>query len=63
MDVYQTKQSSLTKIPLEAIKAGPSTWFATEIKSEDVTAFAAKLKTLGLVEQVPDLSNVVATFK
>ena len=62
-DEYQKAQSDNTKVPLEGIKAGPGFWFATDIANDDVSTFADKLKDQGLIDEVPDLSDVVATYK
>lgn len=62
-DQYQQAQSDSTKVPLDALKAGPGFWFATDISSDDVSTFADKLTEQGLIEEVPDLTDVVATYK
>jgi ABC-type nitrate/sulfonate/bicarbonate transport system substrate-binding protein len=59
---YEQAQSELSEIPLAEIKQGPSFWYATQVNVNDLTRFAGKMKALGFISQVPDLSNVVAAF-
>jgi len=63
IDEYQQAQADSIKIPVSAVQAGPKTWFATDIDSAYVSDFADKLKSLGIIDEVPDLSDVVASLK
>ncbi|WP_166459436.1 ABC transporter substrate-binding protein [Amycolatopsis pithecellobii] len=60
-DEYYQAMADQSKIPLDAIKAGPGFWFATQMDVNALKAFANKLKSLGIVTQVPELDNVIAT--
>lgn len=60
MDEFQAAQADAIKIPVAAVKAGPKTWFATEIDDAYVSDFADRLKSLGIIDEAPDLSHVVA---